>query len=368
MTEILLQQLNSQDWQWIKLNGERQSIQAGQSLIQQQKNVDCLYLIISGEFAAVIIAQGKKGILGSAFAALEDNSDLEREIGRLGNGEVIGEMSFLDLSPAANTYTAVKDSLVLSIPRDKLKRKLERDTGFAARFYRAIAILLTERFEHLGDVYLRNRMGKLDALQDVPMLFGELKDSDVDWMVQQGVLQEVAPGEILTKVGRQVENLYIILQGTMSLMVSETKQNKVSSIFAALELDDEQSVLEREIAQLTRGEIIGETTAFDSFLSPTTVQTQSNSLVLAISRDKLLIKLQQDPAMAARLYRVVAIMLSGRVQGLISRLGFGKDSYQFGQTLSGDTEYEDEIDLAVMDNIFLGGARFDWMLKRLRVS
>lgn len=368
MTDILLQQLNSRDWQWIKLNGEQQSIQAGQSLIQQQKTVDRLYLIISGEFAAVIIAQKSKGILGSAFAALEDNADLEREIARLGNGEVIGEMSFLDLSPAANTYTAVEDSLVLGIPRDKLKQKLEQDTGFAARFYRAIAILLTERFEHLGNLYLRNRMGKLDALQDMPMLFGELKDSDIDWMVHQGVIRAVSPREILTKVGRQVENFYIILRGTMSLMVSEDKRNQVNSIFAALELDDSESSLEREIAQLSRGEIIGETTAFDSFLSPTTVQTQDDSLVLEISRDKLLIKLQQDPAMAARLYRVVAIMLSGRVQGLISRLGFGKNSYQFGQSLSADTEYEDEIDLAVMDNIFLGGARFDWMLKRLRVS
>ena len=368
MTEVLLQQLNRQDWEWIKLNGERQLIQAGEFLIQQKTAVDRLYLILSGEFVAVITAQANKGVLGSAFAALEDDSDLEREIARLSNGEIIGEMSFLDLSAAANSYRAVEDSQVLGLPQAKLKRKLEQDTGFSARFYRAIAILLTERFEHLGNLYLRNRMGKLNALQDVPMLFGELKDSDVDWMVHQGVLQEIAAGEILTKVGRQVENLYIILQGTMSLMVSEAKQNKVSSIFAALELDDSQSNLEREIAQLSRGEIIGETTAFDSFLSPTTVKTQGNSLVLAISRDKLLIKLQQDPAMAARLYRVVAIMLSGRIQGLISRLGFGKDSYQFGQTLSDDTEYEDEIDLAVMDNIFLGGARFDWMLKRLRVS
>ncbi|MGD1918861.1 MAG: cyclic nucleotide-binding domain-containing protein [Pleurocapsa sp.] len=368
MTEVLLQLLNSRDWQWIKLNGERQAIQAGQSLIQQQKSVNYLYLIITGEFAAVITSQSNKGVLGSAFAALEEDSNLEREIARLCNGEIIGEMSFLDISPAANTFTATQNSQVLGIPREKLKRKLDQDTGFSARFYRAIAILLTERFEHLGNLYLRNRMGKLNALQDVPMLFGELKDSDVDWMVHQGVLQEIGAGEILTKVGRQVENLYIILQGTMSLMVKEAQQNKVSSIFAALELDDSESELEREIAHLSRGEIIGETSVFDSFLSPTTVQTQEKSLVLAISRDKLLIKLQQDPAMAARLYRVVAIMLSGRVQGLISRLGFGKDTYQFGQTLSSETEYEDEIDLAVMDNIFLGGARFDWMLKRLRVS
>ena len=367
MTEVLLQQLNSQDLQWLKGNGERQLINSGESLIQQREKVERLYIILNGEFAAVI-SKHSEGVLGRVFSALEDDSNLEREIARLGNGEVIGEMSFLDISPAANAFTAVENSLVLGIPREKLRNKLEQDLGFAARFYRAIAILLIERFEHLVNLYLRNRLGKLNLLQDVPMLFGELKDSDVDWMVHHGVLQEVPPGQILTKVGRQVENFYIILQGTISLMVSEDQQNQITSIFAALEQDeDSESELEREMAQLSRGEIVGETAAFDSYLSPVTLRTLENTVVLAISREKLLVKLQQDLGMAARFYRVVAILLSGRLQGLISRLGFGKGSYQFGQTLSSGTEYEDEIDLSVMDKIFLGGARFDWMLKRLRV-
>lgn len=368
MTEVLLQQLNSQDLQWIKLNGERQQINSGESLIQQREQVDRLYIVLNGEFVAVTSRQSE-GVLGRAFAALEDNPNLEREIARFGSGEVIGEMSFLDLSPAANRFTATENSLVLGIESEKLRNKLQQDLGFAARFYRAIAILLTERFEHLVNLYLRNSLGKLNPLQDVPMLFGELKDSDVDWMVYNGFLQEVPPGRTITKVGRQVENLYIILQGTISLRVSEAKQSQITSIFAALEQDeDSESELEREIAQLSRGEILGETAAFDSYLSPVTLRTLENTLVLAISREKLLVKLQQDLGMAARFYRVVAILLSGRLQGLISRLGFGKGSYQFGQTLSSSTEYEDEIDLALMDNISLGGARFDWMLKRLQVS
>ena len=370
MTNVLLQQLTSQDFQWIKQNGDRQKIDSGVSLIRQKEEVNQLYIILKGEFAAVISQKSEGGALASAFAALEDNSQLERDIARLGEGEIMGVMSFLDLSPAASNFTAIENSLVLVIPHEKLRNKFKQDFGLSARFYRAVAILLTERFTNLVNLYLRNRLGKINSLQDVPLLFGELKDSDVDWLANHGVLQKFNAGQRLIQVGRLVENLYIILQGKMSLLVSEVKQNQIASIFAALEQNDEdpESELEREIAQLSRGEIIGETVAFDSYLSPASLKTQENSLVLVIPKQELLLKLQKDPAMAARFYRVISIMLSGRIQGLICRLGFGKGSYKFGQTLSENAEYEDEIDLSVMDNIWLGGARFDWMLKKLRVS
>lgn len=367
MTEVLLKQLNSQDLQWLKSNGRKQRIDSGESLIQQTEAIECLYIILDGEFVGVITKQSE-GVLGHTFSALENDSNLKREIMRLGVGEVIGEMSFLDISPATTTFIALKNSLVFEISSHKLRQKLQQDIGFAARFYRAIAILLTQRFEHLVALYLRNRLGKLKPLQDIPLLFGEFNDSDLDWMVYSGLLQRVPPGQTLTQAGRQAENIYIILRGKMSLIVNEAKHNQINKVFMALELKEEsQRELEREIAQLTQGEIVGATATFDSSLSNVTLRTQEDSILLAIPKDQLLLKLQQDPAMAARFYRAIAILLSGRLQGLINRLGFGKGSYQFGQGLSSNQEYEDEIDPAVMDNIFLGGARFDWMLKRLKI-
>jgi bacteriocin-type transport-associated protein len=369
MTEVLLAQLNNDDLQWIKNRGIRQRVAKDTILIQQKERVDFLYIILDGELAATI-PKNQGGVLGRAFAALEDELDLEQEIGRFSSGEILGEMSFLDINAADSTITAVKDCLVLAIPRLELQEKLRQDLGFASRFYRAIAILLIERFQRLINLYLRRRLGQLAPLQDVPMLFGELKDSDVDWMLQQGNLEAVPQNQVLIQVGRQVENLYVILQGTMSVSVSEPKKNQLSNIFAVLEQEEENSneTLGREIARVSRGEIVGEIAAFETYLANITLKALEDSIVLAIPRQQLLLKLQQDPGMAARFYRVVAILLSGRLQGLISRLGFGKSSYQFGQTLSQDTEYEDEIDLSLMDNITMGGARFDWMLKRLRVS
>ena len=366
MTEILLEQLNNSDLNWIKQNGEKQELRSGETLIQQQERVDRLYIIINGQFAATI-ARNSSSLLGQAFSALEDDAELGQEIARLGNGEIIGEMSFLDISPAANTFTAVRDSVVLGIPSYKLKIQLGEDSGFASRFYRVISLLLGDRFQRVVNLYLRRRLGQIAPLQDIPVLFGELKDSDIDWMLQKGFLKQFIAGEIVIQVDRQVENLYVLLQGMLSLAVSEPKRNRLSSIFAALE-EEAEVELGREIGKIAPGEIVGEVAAFDSYLSRVTLVAQQNSLLLAIPRKQLLIKFQQDPAMAARFYRVVAIILSGRLQGIIGRLGFGKDSYQFGSSLSEDVQYEDEIDLAVMDNLTLGGARFDWMLKRLQVS
>ena len=370
MTEVLLEELSNSDIQWLKNTGKLQKISADNVLIEQQSRVDFLYIVMDGQFIATLSRHQEGGRLGRAFAALEDDRSLEQEIGQFSGGEILGEMAFLDVTPAANTMKAIEDSVVLAIPSQELLEKLQQDFGFASRFYRAITMLLLERFQNLVKLYLKRKLGQIAPLQDVPLFFGELSDSDVDWMLQKGHLEELEADTVLIKSGEQVENLYVLLQGLISVSVSEPKKNRLTSIFAALETEEEETsaFLGREIAQISRGEILGEIAALESHRSYSTLKTLEDSSVLVIPRQQLLLKLQQDPAMASRFYRVVAKLLSGRLQGLISRLGFGKSSYQVGQRLSQDIEYEDEIDLDVMDNLSLGGARFDWMLRQLRVS
>lgn len=368
MTEVLLEELSNSDINWIKTTGRKQEISAGTVLIQQHSQVSSLYLILRGTFAATV-ARNEGSALGRAFAALEDEQDLEQEIGRFSGGEVVGEMSFLDISPAATTVKAVENSLILAIPRERLIERLREDIGFGSRFYRAISILLLDRFDRLLKLYLKRKMGQIAPLQDVPLIFGELSDSDVDWMVEYGHIEAVDAGTLLIRSGRSVENLYVLMQGRMSVSVSEQTSNRLTSVFASLESDDEETESpEREIARVSRGEIVGEVACLDSHLSNISLRAIEDSLVLAIPRKQLLIRLQQDPGMGSRFYRVVSMLLSGRLQGLISRLGFGRSSYRMGQRLSADIQYEDEIDLEVLDNMSLGGARFDWMLRRLKVS
>lgn len=63
-------------------------------------------------------------------------------------------MSFVDSRPPSATVRAVEDSTVFAVSKAALNAKLAADLGFAARFYRALAIYLSttvrERHRALG--------------------------------------------------------------------------------------------------------------------------------------------------------------------------------------------------------------------------
>ena len=63
-------------------------------------------------------------------------------------------MSFVDARPPSATVRAQEDSTVFAVAKSVLTAKLASDLGFAARFYRALAIYLSttvrERHRALG--------------------------------------------------------------------------------------------------------------------------------------------------------------------------------------------------------------------------
>ena len=69
-------------------------------------------------------------------------------------GDILGEMSLVDSSPTAASVLAKQDSWVLAVPKQLLAEKLKQDIGFAARFYRALAVFLADRMRntihHMG--------------------------------------------------------------------------------------------------------------------------------------------------------------------------------------------------------------------------
>src|SRR4029079_8014753 len=69
-------------------------------------------------------------------------------------GEIVGEISFVDSAPPSATVAAIGECLALFLDRESVLNKLERDVGFASRFYRSLAIFLADRLRdtvgHLG--------------------------------------------------------------------------------------------------------------------------------------------------------------------------------------------------------------------------
>ena len=132
---FLFGQLNDDDVEWMINTGRRQPVAEGEALIRQGVPVDALFILLEGRLSVLLGRQ-------------------EKEIARLNAGEIVGEMSFVDARPPSATVRGLEDAIVFAIPKAVLQAKLERDLGFAARFYRALAIYLSttvrERHRMLG--------------------------------------------------------------------------------------------------------------------------------------------------------------------------------------------------------------------------
>ena len=133
----ILGPLADDDIEWMISYGRRRVVERGEVIIRQGEPVAELYLILEGTFS------------------VSDDTRGGREVTRLGAGEIVGEMSFVDAHPPSATVTAVDDGVVLALERDLLQQKLDQDSGFAARFYRAVPLRQTSR--NRGAARLRRR-------------------------------------------------------------------------------------------------------------------------------------------------------------------------------------------------------------------
>ena len=148
--------LNDSDVDRMAAAGMKQNVPAGTVLIREGKPIEAIFIVLNGCF-----------IVSTASLA-------GKQIARLKSGEILGEMSFVDSRPPSASVTAAENSVVLNIPRDRLAAQLETDVDFACRFYKAIAVFLSDR--------LRNTVGLLGYSQSRPLdeerVYSDELDSD----------------------------------------------------------------------------------------------------------------------------------------------------------------------------------------------
>jgi histidine ammonia-lyase len=128
----ILGQLADQDVDWMLAVGNSKRLPTGTILIQEDKPIDAVYIVVEGTVS--VSSKASDG----------------REIIRRGRGELLGEISFIDAHLPTATVRAIDDITVFALARDQLSAKLARDTEFAARFYRAMAVFLSDRMRESG--------------------------------------------------------------------------------------------------------------------------------------------------------------------------------------------------------------------------
>jgi CRP/FNR family cyclic AMP-dependent transcriptional regulator len=170
---FILGGLDDQDLSWIINRGKTQVIPPGETLIYEGRTIGALYIVLKGVLSVSISPNG------------------ERELAKLYEGEVVGEISFIDNRPPLATVKAIEESLVLMVPRYELIAQLHRNAGFASRFYQGICLCLASRMRgtvrRLGyqvqDHYLEEVEEDTNELNESKQDFLELAEAKFNWLV-----------------------------------------------------------------------------------------------------------------------------------------------------------------------------------------
>ena len=141
----LLNELNQEDVDWIFHTGFERQVVANTVIVREGEPLAYLYIVLEGLF-------------GVRVASVPD-----AEIGRLGPGEIIGEISFLENMLPSATVVAIESSLLLEIPSALLAERLKATPSFGAQFYRALAILNSRRVRERVSSLTSSFLAKLDA-------------------------------------------------------------------------------------------------------------------------------------------------------------------------------------------------------------
>jgi CRP/FNR family transcriptional regulator, cyclic AMP receptor protein len=146
----ILGELSDDDIEWMIVAGEKKILEAGETLIWEGRTADGLYILLSGKLVVI----GKTNL---QIAALE-------------RGEITGEMSIIEARTPNASVKAATPAVVLVIPRYAVQKRLDTNTGFAARFYKAMSLFLSDRLRTTTEQLLSTndnaRISQMDELDD----------------------------------------------------------------------------------------------------------------------------------------------------------------------------------------------------------
>lgn len=116
--------LTANDWALVSDKASRVQFKEGTVLIQKGKRTNGVYLLLKGSARVVIPPQASR---------------------TLGPGEICGEMSFLEDSPASASVIAETDVEAFHLDRPALQSLFELYPHLGSRFYRSLATNLSHR-------------------------------------------------------------------------------------------------------------------------------------------------------------------------------------------------------------------------------
>ena len=109
---------------------ERQEVYAGEALIDEGTATDALFLVWDGELDVSV-----------------ETADGPREIGQVGRGAFLGEVSLLDPGPATATVTSEQGCIALRLDRERFDRLCTDRPELAAALVEELSRVLSARID-----------------------------------------------------------------------------------------------------------------------------------------------------------------------------------------------------------------------------
>src|SRR3954447_22531498 len=179
-------------------------------------------------------------------------------------------------------------------------------------------------------------------LRKALFFFGILNDADVEFMLAVGRRLELRPTEWLIREGEPLQDLFIVVDGMLTVRVA--------------------ALSETEVARVMAGEVLGEISFADARPPSASVVSLERSTVLAVPLEQLNRRLEEEPPFAARFYRALAVFLADRLRTTTaSQLALGK-----GQLSQTQIDERDELDVGLLEGVSLACTRFDSLQRRVR--
>ncbi|MEH2078542.1 MAG: cyclic nucleotide-binding domain-containing protein [Nostoc sp.] len=139
--------------------------------------------------------------------------------------------------------------------------------------------------------------------------FVAFRESDIDWMLSVGRCKEHRPNQVLIQEGQEIiDTVEILLEGSLSICVSPTGNVKDS----------------QEIDRVSPGEIVEALSFVDNRPSSSAFIALEPSRILALPKQLLLKKLEQDTEFAAHFYQIVSVLMSQQLRRLTDFLAKNK--------------------------------------------
>jgi CRP-like cAMP-binding protein len=174
-------------------------------------------------------------------------------------------------------------------------------------------------------------------MRKVLYILGQFDDTDIDWLGRQGRRLALAPGKVLIEQGEPTPDLYIVIDGMLDVSVKGIGS----------------------VAHLQSGEIIGEMSFVDSAPPSASVSVLANSILLAIRKEDIEARIEDDPLFGYRFYKALALFLADRLRNAQKpRAANGARP-----SLTAEEAGVDEIDEKLLDKISIAGDRFDRLVK-----